>query len=323
MKNIKQRENDRLNLPRGKYFKLLRLFLQVTISAACLFYALKGVDVAALRDALLEYSRLDVAAVLLTFVFCVWIQALRLSVLFCPKLGAAGALRAVLVGLGFNNVLPAKGGEALKVVYISKFLGRPASDAASAVLLERFLDANGLFFLSALILGDIVDPSVRWWAGVFFLVFWSLFIFFRARHDIFLKIWNSLPLAGRVRFLDELSKSLLRRTTSRQILNAGVSTVGVWGAYFAYSACAFIVAGNFTITMKNAAVIFLISAAGQLVPSSPGSLGVFEASVVWGSGIFGVEREQALGIAFLMRVIQFLPTVGAVVFFAVKRRRVF
>ncbi|MDR3353402.1 MAG: flippase-like domain-containing protein [Synergistaceae bacterium] len=291
----------------------------MTVSVVCLFYALRGINIASLRDEFREYSVPGVAVVLLAFACCVWIQALRLSALFSPKLGSVNALEAILVGLGFNNVLPAKGGEAVKVAYISKFLGRHVSDAASAVLMERFWDANGLFVLSAVILGDILDPSARQWGGVFFVVFWALFIFFRARHDIFLKIWNLLPLVGRVRFLDELRESLLRRTTSRQILEAGALTVGSWAAYFAYSACAFIIAGNFPITIGDAAVIFLISAAGQLVPSSPGSLGVFEASVVWGSGIFGVDREQALGIAFLLRVIQSLPTVSAVALFMVKR----
>jgi uncharacterized membrane protein YbhN (UPF0104 family) len=292
----------------------------VTVSVICLVYALRGVDVAVLRNVFLKYSKINVAAVLFIFALCVWIQALRLSLLFDPGLGVLNALKAVLVGLGFNNVLPAKGGEVVKVAYVSKFLNRPASTATAAVFLERFLDANCLYFLSILVLGDMINQSVKWWAGAFFVIFWSLFVFFRVRHDVLLKIWGLFTLLGHVRYLDEPRIIPPQRMSQRQILAAVVSTAGVWVTYFAYSASAFVVAGNFPISLEDAAVIFLVSAAGQLVPSSPGSLGVFEASIVWSAGVFGVEREQALGIAFLMRVIQFLPTAAAIVFMAGRRR---
>jgi uncharacterized protein (TIRG00374 family) len=295
----------------GTVLRVLKISAQALISLLCLGYALRGVDAGEFMAVLSGYPKPAFLVVLFLFVLCICVQALRLSLLFDPSLGLFDALKAVTVGLGLNNVLPAKGGEVFKVAYIGRSLGRAASVAAGAVFFERFFDANVLCLLSALALSDVVERSILWRAGFFLIICWSFFIFFRSRPDVFERLWGVIPLLRRVKFLDDLREHLLYGMTVRQLLLGSLTTAGVWAAYCAYTVYAFISVGETPLTPTNAAVVFLISAAGQLLPSSPGSLGVFEASIIWGFGIFGVGREQALGIAILTRALQLLPTVGA------------
>jgi uncharacterized membrane protein YbhN (UPF0104 family) len=291
----------------------MRRALRALVSLGCLVYALQGIDFGRLRGALLSYSLLSVLAVAVLFVLCAWIQAVRLSVLFEPRLRIAGAFNAVIVGLGLNNVLPAKGGEAAKAVYICKSLGRPASSAAGAVVFERFLDVNCLYALAALALGGVVRSRFLVPAGVFFAACWALFIFCRSRPDVFDKAWGAVPILNRIKFLEDLKILLLRGLTWRQIALSSCAALCSWAVYGMYSVCAFLWVGGFRLSLTEAFSAFLISAAGLLAPSSPGSIGVFEASVVWGLGLFGVDRESSLGIAFLLRMVQFLPTLAAAV----------
>ncbi|MDR1472573.1 MAG: flippase-like domain-containing protein [Synergistaceae bacterium] len=309
--------------------RILTFSLQLAVSAICLIYALKGIDSDLLRRAVKNYSIFHVAAAVLISILCIWLQALRLSLLFEPPLGLWEALRVTVLGLGLNNVLPAKGGEVLKVVYVNKSLSRPAHAAAAAVFFERFFDANCLYLLIALTLTDIAKGSLIRRMGVVFAVCWFLLIFFRCRPERFDAIWGAMPKLRGVKFFDGLKRHLLRDMTSRQLLKAWAATLSVWAVYFAYTVYALMRVGDFNISIKAAAEVFLISAAGQLLPTAPGSLGVFEASVVWGLSLFGVGQEPALGIAFLLRMIQLVPTLAALVvlfvgkagFLGIKRKK--
>jgi uncharacterized membrane protein YbhN (UPF0104 family) len=46
----------------------------------------------------------------------------------------------------------------------------------------------------------------------------------------------------------------------------------------------------------------------MLLPSTPGAIGVYEASTVLALSWFGIEKEQALGIALFNHALQFIPT---------------
>jgi hypothetical protein len=49
---------------------------------------------------------------------------------------------------------------------------------------------------------------------------------------------------------------------------------------------------------------------GIALPSLPASVGVYEGTVVLALGVFGVDREVALGYGVLMHFIDFLPPVA-------------
>ncbi len=53
--------------------------------------------------------------------------------------------------------------------------------------------------------------------------------------------------------------------------------------------------------------VFIISAIALSIPFAPGSLGTFEAALVFSLGRYGVEPNQAMAVAILIRVIQYLP----------------
>jgi uncharacterized membrane protein YbhN (UPF0104 family) len=51
-----------------------------------------------------------------------------------------------------------------------------------------------------------------------------------------------------------------------------------------------------------------IAAMGVAAPSSPGSLGVYEASVVFAFSLFGQDASAALALAFTLHLIQIVVT---------------
>ncbi|MDR3332894.1 MAG: flippase-like domain-containing protein [Synergistaceae bacterium] len=291
------------------------LLLRIFISVACLAYVLWGIDLGLLFKSLSSYPIYAVPVTAIIFFVNVILQALRLSLLFERRLPFWGSLKSVIIGLGLNNILPAKGGEIAKIMYINKSCGKSASESFACVACERFFDANFLYIFSALMLREWLPPSAISKIGVFFVACWGAFVYFRFFPHVFERIWAKIPKIHGSEFLNGLKKSFLYELTARKLFVAAIMSLVVWLSYGFYSLYVFLILGNLRLNFFSAITVFLISAAGQLLPSSPGSLGVFEASVVWGMSLFGVEREAALGVAFLLRVIQFLPTLAAIFIF--------
>ena len=300
--------------------KILKILLQVAVSLVCIFYVLWGIDFAQLKAIFSDYALFPILAVIAIVVADLFVLSARINILCGPGIGFRAAFKATIVGQGLNNVLPAKGGDMAKIVYISRKSEVSLSEASGAVLVERFFDANCLFILSAVMLGEYISGCALVGAGIIFLLCWTALVFFRGYPEKFERFWNFFPLK-KVKFLDDLKKYLLRGMSSRQLVFCAAATAGTWSTYCAYTVLAFLFVGKIDIPLAAAFTAFIISAAGQLVPSSPGSLGVLEASIVWGLGLFGVAKEPAIGIAFLIRLIQFLPTVGVSIVFMDDIRR--
>src|SRR5215210_5021785 len=74
------------------------------------------------------------------------------------------AMRATIAGAGLNNVLVANGGDAARVVFVSRFSGVPSSTVLASVALEKLFDPIG--FVILLVFGVIafdLPPQFEAW----------------------------------------------------------------------------------------------------------------------------------------------------------------
>ena len=131
--------------------------------------------------------------------------------------------------------------------------------------------------------------------------------------NAFERLWHGATLLKRFPIINDLKDELLYGVQARQLLTAVLTTSAVWVSYGLYSVYTLLHVAHFPLSVEQGIIVFLFIAAGQLIPSSPGSLGVFEASVVFGLSRFGVDREPALAIALFMRIIQYIPTLIATI----------
>src|SRR6185436_16698250 len=79
-----------------------------------------------------------------------------------PSLGLA--LRATIAGAGLNNVLVANGGDAARVVFVSRATGIPSSTILATLALERLFDPVG--FVILIVYGSIaysLPPALERW----------------------------------------------------------------------------------------------------------------------------------------------------------------
>jgi uncharacterized membrane protein YbhN (UPF0104 family) len=216
------------------------------------------------------------------------------------------------VGYMGNNVLPARAGEMLRVVILSRRCGLGKRALLGTVVAERLLDAValGLIFVAVVygILRETTLPSDRplvvagiivvlaLAAGGVFLVLRRRGLLTRARD--FLR-----PLAGAPRAL-----------ASRH----GAGLLALSFAIWALEAAVYLgVARAVGLDISAMGSLYLVALTNlfAMLPAAPGYVGTFDAAVIFGVKAIGGASSAAVSYLLLLRFVLFVPItlVGLVV----------
>lgn len=290
----------------------------ILVTAFFLYFALRGVDWREVGANLRDANHLLLGVAVLIASLGVYVRALRWGPLLepvAPGIGLRPRIAGVAIGLGANNVFPARVGEFARTWVLAREAKIPVTAALASVVLERMLDAVVLigFLLGAMAspgfpelegAGDNVQAGIRVIVGVsgfLLVVLFSLAIF---------------PVRS-VAFTERVANVLLPRAFRRPLVDALRAFVGglhvlrsprllavslAWAvAQWTFLALSFLFAFRaFGITEPGyLGAIFLQSAIGVAVaiPSAPGFFGPFHAAAVWGLGLWGVEQSRAASFA--------------------------
>lgn len=230
-------------------------------------------------------------------------------------------LSALLIGYFFNSILPARAGEAARIVVLKRRIGGSGAEATATVVIERAYDVLCLLVLLFVTLPWL--PHVTWLhAAVLLAIVLAaglaiaivVLALFGARPLSFaLRPLARLPFLSRER-VDLIAENLahgfaaLRRPrlalgalfwTTLGWLTAGVST---WLLMLGFNLHVSFVGGLFVVIATNLAAI---------LPSSPAAIGVFEAATLAALNPYGVTDSRALSYALVLHALNFIPYVAA------------
>jgi uncharacterized membrane protein YbhN (UPF0104 family) len=216
------------------------------------------------------------------------------------------------VGYMGNNVLPARAGEMLKVVLLSKRTDASKRTLLGTVLGERLLDAIALGTIFVVVVFGVLSettlPSDRPFlmAGIALtlLAAGAAAVWFLRRHHVVERAREFIrPLA-------DAPRALVGRTGL--VLLAG--TFAIWavesGVYLAVAR-----AVELDISAMGALYLVALTNLFAMLPAAPGYVGTFDAAVVFGVKAIGGTANLALTYLLLLRFILFVPitVVGLVV----------
>lgn len=299
--------------PAASFRRRLFLVLQWGISLLALGYALYGVDARVLWQAVQDYTlpaMLAAAGVVALDYAC---MGLRLRWLLPPGTSYGLSLRAVLLCVGYNNILPAKAGDAIKVLFLSRKTGCSVLQTGSVVLWERLLDVLSLLLVALLAyaLGHtgqrLLLPACLVLAGAslfFVLRHWSAWF-----HAAYARLFP-----GRVAALcSRLHTSLVDEVSPLWVARGFLCSLLIWTCYCASFWVVFCLVADMPLHVMQVLSVFAVTCLGMAVPSSPGGLGVFEGAVVLGLSWCGVEQSEALGAALFLHALHFIPQALAAV----------
>jgi uncharacterized membrane protein YbhN (UPF0104 family) len=217
------------------------------------------------------------------------------------------------VGYMGNNVLPARAGEVLRVMLLAPRCGASKRTVTSSIVAERLLDVIALLAIFLVTVYGVLStaevlptrrPLLVTAIGICVLVGGAIAIWVLRSHDFFERVRTWLrPLADAPRaLLAPWGLVLLAATFVLWTLEATV----YWSVARALS---------MDISISGALYLVALTNFVAALPAAPGSLGTFDAAVVWGANRLGAAGSVALSYVILIRFVLYVPItiVGLVV----------
>ena len=217
--------------------------------------------------------------------------------------GVKDAFALVPVGYMGNTVLPARGGELLRILLMGERSTARRREILGTIIGERLLDAAtlALLFVGLTLAGVAGNPAgdrpALIAAVALVLAAVGLFAYLRLR-----RAGRFETFAAKVRPVAGAAKPLL------SIAGAGLAalTFGVW---VMEGTIVWLVgqALDLDISLLEGCFVLVLTAFFSLVPAAPGYVGTFDAAVVFGLKALGVTGGQAVAFGVLVRFILFFP----------------
>ena len=234
-----------------------------------------------------------------------------------PSLGLA--TRATLAGGGLNNILVANGGDAARVVFVSRATGIPSARVLASLALERLFDPVG--FMILLVIGAIVYPlpqSLEKWslpaqlalASVLAALAWFVY---SSRDAMEAGSVTGSKTSEDVGFLRRARSYVAGFSSSTRSLTSGPRFAGAltismiaWTLQIATFQLA-AAAANVNIPPAASLAALLATNLGLLVRATPGNVGFFQFVFALTVVPFGVTRSDAIAVSLLIQSIQIIP----------------
>jgi uncharacterized protein (TIRG00374 family) len=295
------------------------MLLGVVLAVVFGYLAIRGVDYGRFRSGLAESNYQWLVPALAALAFGVWLRAVRWRLLFAeatrPPLWAV--TNALLIGYFFNQLLPARAGEAARVVSLHQASDTSRAEAAGTAVAERIYDVVSLLIL--LFAAAPFVPSVGWMrkavvvAAVVLILLLALIVCvlrYRERPLAFLlRPLARLPRASRertdavaIRIVDGLAAlhrpRLAVPALAATFLSWLVLALSFWCCLRAFDLHVGYGAGILVVVATNLALV---------IPSAPAAVGVFEAAVVLALDPYHVGRSEALAAAVVLHALNLFP----------------
>jgi uncharacterized protein (TIRG00374 family) len=227
------------------------------------------------------------------------------------------AIRATVAGAGLNNVLVANGGDAARVVFVSRVSGVPSSTVLASLALEKLFDPIGFVMLLVfgLLVFELPPQFERWKTPAEFalgaIVLLLVFFVYATRHikpeHVPERRAKPRTWVGKVRaYAKSFGQTAGRLATGPRFLAAMILSLFAWACQlwtFQLAAAA----AHVSIPMAGSLACLLGINVGLIIRATPGNVGFFQFVYALTAGEFGVARNDAIAVSLLIQTIQIIP----------------
>jgi uncharacterized membrane protein YbhN (UPF0104 family) len=213
------------------------------------------------------------------------------------------AYALICVGYMGNTVLPARGGEALRILLLADRSNSRRREVLGSIVAERMFDvvALVLMFATLTFVGIAGAPAGASSAvialGVLAAAGLTLYVYLRLRRD------------GRFERFAEILRPVAR---SSKILASRVGpvlvlvTIAVW----LLEGLIFTLVGQslgLSLNLLDGALLVVLASFFALIPAAPGYVGTYDAALLFGLAALDIRGGLALSFAILVRFVLFGP----------------
>jgi uncharacterized protein (TIRG00374 family) len=236
--------------------------------------------------------------------------------IFLRQVGAPSlwmAIKATFAGAGLNNILVANGGEAARVVFVARAAHVQSAKVLATLALERMFELIGYVVMLALSVSFLGLPQMiertRPVAWVALAIVTGLMIYLVRRPDAaeHIRVSHASGWRGRVaNYLRHFAQTIGGISTGPRFAAALVLSVAIWAMQvWTYSLTAR--SADFNIPLVGTVAAILAVNLGFALRATPGNVGVFQAFYAFVAVAFGMDRDKAIAVAFLIQTQQIIP----------------
>jgi hypothetical protein len=296
-----------------------QLWIGIVFSLVFLVLALRGVDLVETANALQRVNVPILGAAVVSFLLSVAAKTVRWQLLLAgrktPSFGRAFSVLSI--GLMVNAFLPTRLGEFARAYLMGEAEADSKVYVLGTIAVEKVADLLSLLLLLAVLLSQMTLPE--WLAGpargtaLLLAIVVPCFILLVWQRDFVLQMveWIShfFPSAWRkwlVRLTRHGLDSLDVMRRPRLLIGLLGMSLIVWiisalTNYLVFLALAL------TLPVWASLLLLAVLQVGTAVPSSPGSIGVFQYLVILTLSIFSIDKNIALGYSVVLYLVIFVP----------------
>ena len=284
--------------------RLFAAVLGLVISTGAILTLIAIVSPGDLKSAFSGFDPLYIFPFALTVALMVVCFGYRWHILLRGAISTPLAVKAMLINMGGNMVLPARGGDLLRIHYSCVAGNTPIAVAVSALVTEKAADLLAICLIGTLggiLLGlaDATHQAVVAAGAAVFLLGLGLMMFVRMRNSMLQRIclWTFNKLRREKFFREHVSPlitSLGESLQLRRFARTMAITLVLWLVIYGASYLCIARLVGVSLTYPEALVVLWVSGLGLMIPAAPSGLGVYHATVV--SAFYFLGRPIAEGL---------------------------
>lgn len=300
------------------------------VSAALTFVAIRSIDFDVFWDGLSESNYWWLIPAGAVVAVAIVVRTFRWQLLFPREFRPpfSAALRALLIGQFFNSILPARAGEAARIIVLHRETDTSRAQATGTAVVERIYDVASLLILLFVFIPFL--PEVTWlrraailaavvglMIGVGIVV---LAIFGSRAVRLLLSPFQRLPRVGPGQ-IDAISDRLAQGLSAMHRVSMALPALGLTFLSWLLFAAAFWLVSlgfDFEIGFAGGMLVVVATSLVLVVPSLPGAIGTFEAATLVALRPYGVDNSEALAYAVVLHALNLFPFI-AIGFFLLHR----
>lgn len=299
--------------------RLVSVLLGLLISTSAILTIIVFISPSDIRSAFSKFNPIYSAPFALTVLLMVRCFGYRWHILLRGSISTTLASRAMLINMGGNMVLPARGGDLLRIHFSSEETNTPIAIVIGALLAEKASDLLAICLIGMLggvILG--IDNNkhlglIAAGSSVFLFVL-GLLLLIRMRNGLLQRIciWAFTKFRREKFFrahVSPLIASLGESLELRSFARTMTITLVLWLAIYAVSYLCIGGMVGVSLSYPEALVVLWASGLGLMIPAAPSGLGVYHATVVSAFYFMGRPVAEGLVLATALHISFFVALV--------------
>ncbi len=294
----------------------LMIFVGILISVFILWYLLKNIDLYLVIKLLKEISIWTISFSLLSILISTIFRAKSWICILNNEVTFKRSYKSINEGMMLNIILPLRMGDIARALFTSNATKIPLLNLIATIVVERIFDVVImliLLFLSipfVLFKENIIKTIVIFTLIIIIGIIMVILLIYNVKFletiwSFIFKKFSSFNQWGRDK-ITQVSNSLQILKNGKKFLQITFWMILTWT--FALLSIWILLNGFFS-EVNFVMPIFLqgVSGLGVSIPSSPGSIGVYEATMVFGLSAFGIDESTAFAFGLLHHFLSIVP----------------